>query len=71
MMNKIKYKTAFAKPMYIYFSMLFLFLGSNDTNQGLHHSGKFYWRRTPEYPEKTTNLPHVTVKLYPVWRGFI
>ena len=29
----------FAKPMYIYFSMLFLFLGSNDTNQGLHHSG--------------------------------
>jgi hypothetical protein len=25
---------------------------------------KFYWWRKPEYPEKTTNLPQVTDKLY-------
>jgi hypothetical protein len=30
----------------------------------LYHSGQFYlWRKT-EYPEKTTNLPQVTDKLY-------
>ena len=25
---------------------------------------QFYWCRKPEYPEKTTNLPQVTDKLY-------
>ena len=25
---------------------------------------QLYWRRKPEYPEKTTNLPKVTNKLY-------
>jgi hypothetical protein len=26
--------------------------------------GQFYLERKPEYPEKTTNLPQVTDKLY-------
>ena len=30
----------------------------------LYRWGQFYWRRTPEYPEKTTNLSQVTDKLY-------
>ena len=28
------------------------------------HCDKFYWWRKPEYPEKTTDLPQVTNKLY-------
>ena len=30
----------------------------------LYHGGQFYWWRTPEYKEKTTDLPQVTDKLY-------
>jgi hypothetical protein len=30
----------------------------------IYRGGKFYWRRKPEYPEKTTDLPQVTDKLY-------
>jgi cytochrome b561 len=30
----------------------------------LYHSSQFYWWRKPEYPEKTTNLPQFTNKLY-------
>jgi hypothetical protein len=30
----------------------------------LHHSGRFFWWRKPEDPEKTTDLPQVTDKLY-------
>ena len=30
----------------------------------LYRGGKFYWWWKPEYPEKTTNLPRVTDKLY-------
>ena len=28
------------------------------------YSSQFYWCRKPAYPEKTTNLPQVTDKLY-------
>ena len=30
----------------------------------LYRGGQFYWRRKPEYPEKTTDLSHITDKLY-------
>jgi hypothetical protein len=30
----------------------------------LYRGSQFYWWRKPEYPEKTTNLPQVTDKLY-------
>ena len=30
----------------------------------LYRRGQFYWRRKPEYPEKTTDLQQVTDKLY-------
>jgi hypothetical protein len=44
----------------------------------LYHGGQFYLWRKPEYPGKTTDLPQVTDKFYPitlyqaqlVWAGF-
>ena len=30
----------------------------------LYRGGQFYWLRKLEYPEKTTDLPQVTDKLY-------
>ena len=32
----------------------------------LYRGGQLYWWRKPEYPEKTTDLPQVTDKLYQV-----
>ena len=32
----------------------------------LYRGCPFYWWRKPEYPEKTTNLPQVTDKLYQI-----
>ena len=39
-------------------------LTSLSTIFPLHHGGQFYWWRKTEYPEKTTDLPQVTDKLY-------
>ena len=39
----------------------------------LYHGGQFYWRMTPEYPEKTTDLQQVTEKTIShnvAWAGF-
>jgi hypothetical protein len=44
----------------------------------LYRGDQFYWWRKPEYPEKTADLPQVTVKLYHIllyeytlpWTGF-
>jgi hypothetical protein len=30
----------------------------------IYRGGKCYWWRKPEYPEKTTDLPQITDKLY-------
>jgi hypothetical protein len=30
----------------------------------LHRGDQLYWKRKPEYPEKSTDLPQVTDKLY-------
>jgi hypothetical protein len=30
----------------------------------LYRGGQFYWKRKPEYPQKTTQLPQAIDKLY-------
>jgi len=41
-------------------------MGFNATFNNIsgYRGGHFYWWRKPEYPEKTTDLPQVTDKLY-------
>jgi len=36
----------------------------NNTKVQLYRGGQFNWWRKPKYPEKTTDLPQVTDKLY-------
>ena len=35
-----------------------------NVSKALYRGSQFYWWRKPEYPEKTTDLPQVTDKLY-------
>ena len=34
------------------------------TFNNIYRGGQFYWWRKPDYPENTTDRPHVTDKLY-------
>jgi len=44
--------------------MLFNATFNNISVYNVFCGGQFYWLSKPEYPEKTTNLAQVTIKLY-------
>ena len=55
--------------MFIYIHILsyyklFLYFNLWLVDWLLYRGGQFYWWMKPEYPEKTTDLPQVTEKLY-------
>ena len=41
-------------------------LTSFSTIFQLYRGGQFYWKKKPEYPEKTTDLPQINDKLYSI-----
>jgi hypothetical protein len=44
--------------------VIYQFAGIPSRYFSVYTCKRIYWRRKPEYPEKTTNLSQVTDKLY-------